>query len=156
MIEQHQGIINSLVSLYYDRPEDRKDARQDAILQLWKAWPTFRGEARISTWIYKVVLNTLLAKRRKENRRIKIKELENIQLPDLSEKAFTDDDTQLLQQIIELLPDNDKAIVVLYLEGYKNKEMAEILGTTQTNISTRLYRIKTKLRQHYQTLMYAG
>ncbi len=76
MIEQHQGIINSLCSFYYAWDEDRKDARQDVILQLWKAWPSFRGEAKLSTWLYKVSLNTLLAKLRKEKRRIKEEELE--------------------------------------------------------------------------------
>ena len=155
-IEQHQGIINSLCSLFYEREEDRKDARQDIILQLWKAWPSFRGESKVSTWIYKVALNTLLAKSRKEKRRIKEADLDSIQLPDETKTVFVDDDVQLLRQIIELLPDDDKALVVLYLEGYKNIEIATILGLTQTNISTRLHRIKTKLRQRYQSLMYAG
>ena len=68
IVEEHQGIINSLCKLYYARPEDQKDARQDVILQLWRAWPTFRGESSIGTWIYKVCLNVLLAKKRKENR----------------------------------------------------------------------------------------
>lgn len=154
-IEKHKGIINSLCKLYYSRQEDQKDAQQDVILQLWKAWPTFRGDSQISTWMYKVSLNVLLAKKRKENRRIVEEDLEGTIVQEESPGFPTDDDVQLLLQIIEWLNDEEKAVVILYLEGYKNKEIASILMTSQTNVSTRLHRIKTKLKNHYQTLMYA-
>ena len=156
VVEAHQGIINSLCKLYYAQPEDQKDARQDVILQLWKAWPTFRGESSVGTWMYKVCLNVLLAKKRKENRRIEEEELADTNFAEESPGFPTDDDVQLLLQIIEWLNDEEKAVVILYLEGYKNKEIANILMTSQTNVSTRLHRIKTKLKNHYQTLMYAG
>jgi len=156
LIEEHAGIINSLCRLYYARQEDQKDARQDVILQLWKAWPKFRGDSKISTWMYKVSLNVLLAKKRKENRSIEEEELAHENFAEDNPGFPTDDDVQLLLQIIEWLNDEEKAVVILYLEGYKNKEIANILMTSQTNVSTRLHRIKTKLRNHYQTLMYAG
>ncbi|MFT4667180.1 MAG: RNA polymerase sigma-70 factor (ECF subfamily) [Patescibacteria group bacterium] len=156
VIAQNTGIINSLCSLYYARKEDQKDARQDVILQLWKAWPSFRGESQIGTWMYKVSLNVLLAKKRKENRRIEEAELTDVNFSDEDPGFPTDDDVQLLLQIIEWLNDEEKAVVILFLEGYKNKEIASILLTSQTNVSTRLHRIKTKLKNHYQTLMYAG
>jgi len=150
IIETHQGIVNSLTSLYYAQIEDRKDARQDVIVQLWKAWPSFRGDSKVSTWIYKVSLNTLLTKRRNEQRKIKATYLDS----DWTELGTTtsDDDVLLLQQVIGLLNDDDKALVILYLEGYKNIEIAEMLEISSTNVSSRLSRIKTKLKKHYKTL----
>ena len=141
VIETHQGIVNSLCSLYYAQVEDRKDARQDVIVQLWKAWPSFRGESKVSTWIYKVSLNTLLAKRRNEQRKIKPESLDSGWFA-LANNA-SDDDVLLLQQVIGLLNDDDKALVILYLEGYKNIEIAEMLEISSTNVSSRLHRIKT-------------
>ncbi|MFK7809779.1 MAG: RNA polymerase sigma factor [Saprospiraceae bacterium] len=155
IIEEHRGIINSLCRLYYNRKEDQKDAQQDIILQLWKAWPNFRGEAKVSTWMYKICLNVLLAKKRKENRRIEEAELTTLDLSDDQPNFPTKEDVQLLLEIIEWLNDEEKAIVVLYLEGYKNKEISEMLMISQTNVSTRLHRIKRKLRRRYETLMVA-
>ncbi len=155
VIEAHQGIVNSLCGLYYAQVEDKKDAQQDVIVQLWKAWASFRGESKVSTWIYKVSLNTLLAKRRNEQRKIKAESLDS----GWSALANTasDDDVLLLQQVIGLLNDDDKALVILYLEGYKNIEIAEMLEISSTNVGSRLNRIKTKLKEHYKTLTnYAG
>jgi RNA polymerase sigma-70 factor, ECF subfamily len=101
IVEEHQGIINSLCKCYYALPEDQKDARQDVILQLWKAWPAFRGESNVGTWIYKVCLNVLLAKKRKENRRLDEEELSDTNLLYDSPGFPTDDDVQLLLQISE-------------------------------------------------------
>ncbi len=155
VIEAHQGIVNSLCSLYYVQQEDRKDARQDVIVQLWKAWASFRGESKVSTWIYKVSLNTLLAKRRNEQRRIQPERLESEWF--VLSKTRSDDDVLLLQQVIGLLNDDDKALVVLYLEGYKNIEIADMLEISSSNVGSRLNRIKTKLKKHYKTLTdYAG
>jgi RNA polymerase sigma-70 factor (ECF subfamily) len=68
IIDSNQGIIKSLCKVYYISPEDQKDAFQDIILRLWKSFETFRGESEISTWIYRVSLNTLLSKARKEKK----------------------------------------------------------------------------------------
>lgn len=65
-IQDHGGIINSICRTYFSSPDDFKDARQDVILQLWRSFPTFTGGSKVSTWIYKVTLNTILAKRKKD------------------------------------------------------------------------------------------
>jgi len=62
LIKEYQGLINSLCNIYFVSEEDKKDSRQDIILQLWRAYPSFRKESKISTWIYKVALHTILSK----------------------------------------------------------------------------------------------
>lgn len=155
VIELHQGIINTLCNLYYKDPHDRKDTRQDIILQLWKSFSSFRGESKISTWIYKVSLNTILSKIRKE-----CKKPQEVSLDPIHENRQTlfvavDDDLLLLDHLIESLKDLDKAIVILHLEGYRNKEIAQVLELTPSNISTRLNRIKTELKAKFSNVNYA-
>jgi RNA polymerase sigma-70 factor (ECF subfamily) len=133
--------------------EDQKDVFQDIILQLWKSFGTFRGESKISTWIYSVSLNTILAGVRKEKTRITT---ESISCSELAcSNAMADDDTELLNSVLQSLKALDKAIIILYLEGYKNKEISQILKLTPTNVSTRLSRVKAELKarfknQHYE------
>ncbi len=153
IIEGNQGIIKSLCSAYYQSNEDRKDAFQDVVLQLWKSFDTFRGQSEISTWIYRVSLNTLLTKVRKEKTRVAMDHLDSAQLPPVV--TGVDGDIELLHIVIQSLKPADRAIVILYLEGYKNKEISHILNLTATNISTRLTRIRAELRaklksQHYE------
>lgn len=153
IVESNQGIIKSLCNAYYTRYEDRKDVFQDIILQLWKSFETFRGESEISTWIYRVSLNTVITKVRKEKRKIAT---ESIGISELSiSAAMADGDIELLNIVIQSLKDLDKAIVILYLEGYKNKEISQILDLTSTNVSTRLNRVREELKakfknQHYE------
>ena len=153
IVESNQGIIKSLCNAYYTSYEDRKDVFQDIVLQLWKSFETFRGESEISTWIYRVSLNTILAKVRKEKRTINA---ESISCSELTiSNAMADDDTELLTMVLQYLKGIDKAIVILYLEGYKNKEISQILNLTPTNVSTRLSRVKAELKskfknQHYE------
>lgn len=149
LIQEHQKIINSLCKIYYSSEEDQKDTRQDIILQLWKSIPNFRNECKISTWIYKVALNTILSKAKKEKRNIATEPISN-DLESSSSVSF-DDEVIQLQHIISLLNDVDKAVVVLFLEGYNHKEIAATLNFTETNISTRFNRIKIRLQKIYNT-----
>ena len=152
IVDLNQGIIKSLCKAYYPGRDDQKDAFQDIVLQLWKSFETFRGESEISTWIYSVSLNTLLAKLRKEKKKITIESIgvSNLSIP----MAMVDGDLELLQMAIQSLKELDKAIVILYLEGYKNKEIAQILKLTPTNVSTRLNRIREDLKAKFNTKHY--
>jgi RNA polymerase sigma-70 factor, ECF subfamily len=153
IIQVNQGIIKSLCKAYYNSYEDQKDVFQDIILQLWKSFETFRGDSKISTWIYSVSLNTILAKVRNEKKKIATESITR------AETAFThamaDNDMELLNMLLQSLTGLDKAIVILYLEGYKNKEIAHILKLTPTNVSTRLNRVKEELKTKFKSHQYA-
>lgn len=139
--------------MYYDCPEDQKDAFQDVVLQLWKSFDTFRGESEISTWIYRVSLNTLLTKIRKDRKSVAV---ESIDTPHLYiSHAGADDHTELLSILLQSLKDIDKAIVVLHLEGYRNKEIAEMLKMSPTNIATRLNRVNAQLKMKFNNTSHA-
>ena len=153
IIESNQGIITSLCKAYYGSPEDQKDVFQDIVLQLWKSFETFRGDSKVSTWIYSVSLNTILTKVRDEKNKIAAESISCSEV--VLSKSMADDDTELLSMVLQSLKDLDKAIVILYLEGYKNKEISQILNLTPSNISTRLNRLRTELQakfksQHYE------
>jgi len=150
IINDHHGIVKSLCKAYYTRYEDQKDAYQDIILQLWRSFDTFRGESQLSTWIYRVSLNTLLTKVRNERNKI-IAEPLPVSGP---ASPMADDDRELLGMVMQSLKDVDKAIVILYLEGYKNKEIPHMLGITLTNVSTRLNRVKTELKAKFNNQRY--
>ncbi|MCB0494572.1 MAG: sigma-70 family RNA polymerase sigma factor [Cyclobacteriaceae bacterium] len=149
MIQEHQGIITNLCVLYYPYFEDQRDARQDIILQLWKSFPSFRGESKLSTWIYKVSLNTILSKIKKESKAALTETLGPQHNSLVISHNSYDDDLQLLNHLLQSLKPLDKAVIILYLEGYKNKEMAKLLSLTPSNISTRLNRIRTQLKSNF-------
>lgn len=144
IVNNNRGIIRSLCKVYYTRSEDQEDALQDIILQLWKSFETFRGESEVSTWIYRVSLNTLITKIRRDKRSIDVEPIDTPHFHISTAKA--DDNVELLSIFIQSLKDVDKAIVVLFLEGYRNKEIAEILKMSQTNVATRLNRVKSQLK----------
>lgn len=148
LIQTHQGILNSICNVYFKKIEERKDARQEIILQLWKSYPNFRGDSKPSTWIYKVALNTVLNLVKKKQKEPFSQDLD--QLNKLAIPPLLDDDIQQLKHLISLLNQADKALVILYLEGYKHEEIARTLDISASNVSTRLNRIKEKLRTLYK------
>lgn len=152
IIDANQGIIKSLCKAYYQSADDQKDAFQDIVLQLWKSFETFRGESEIGTWIYRVSLNTVLTKVRNEKRKIATESIGALELS--ISTAMADGDLELLHNVIQSLKDLDKAIVILYLEGYKNKEIAHLLNLTTTNVSTRLNRVRAELKAKFEKQQY--
>lgn len=149
IINENKGAIRSLCKVYFASNEDQKDAFQDIILQLWKSFTTFRGASKISTWIYRVSLNSILNKIRKEKKSVTAEPIDSPHLYISNAKA--DDHVELLAIILRSLKDIDKAIVVLYLEGYTNKEIAEMLKMTATNVSTRFNRLKSQLKMKFNS-----
>jgi RNA polymerase sigma-70 factor, ECF subfamily len=152
VIDSNRGIIRSLCKAYYHSHEDQKDVFQDIVLQLWKSFDTFREESNISTWIYRVSLNTILTKVRNEKNRISTESISCSEWP--FSCALADDNRELLNLVIQSLKELDKAIVILYLEGYKNYEISQILNLTITNVSTRLSRVKVELKTKFKSQPY--
>lgn len=148
IINCNQGIIKSLCKAYYTSFEDQKDAFQDIVLQLWRSFDNFRGECEISTWIYRVSLNTLLGRARKEKHNIATEPINDVETAFVP--AMADSDTELLQLVLRTLQGTDKAIVILFLEGYKHKEIAQMLNLTVTNVSTKLNRVKETLKAKFK------
>jgi RNA polymerase sigma-70 factor (ECF subfamily) len=146
-IEQHQGILHRVRSLYAVDPDDGRDLVQEILLQLWRSFPSFRGEAAFSTWMYRVALNTALLRRRRSRARAR----EESDPEALASVAARPDpanpDVASLYRCIRELPSLDRAIVLLHLEGQSYEEIAGTTGLSRGNVGVRLVRIKGRLRE---------
>ena len=147
LIANQQKLIHSLCSLYFSRNEDRKDMFQEIVLQLWKAYPSFNHQSKVSTWIYRISLNTVFAKLRKEKSRPKNEPYSEYAYEVSDNSIELTEATEELYRAIEQLADLDKAIIMLYLEEHSYDEIAGILNLSRTNVSTRINRIKIKLEK---------
>jgi len=143
-IQQHQGILHKLCRLYRDGPEDREDLFQEMIYQLWKSFPSFEGNAKISTWIYRIALNTALAGFRKRSIPVTYTDT----FPDI---PAANDHTTTVQQdqlfaALKQLPDADKALIALYLEDMSYQEIAGIIGIDENYVGVKLNRIRSRIK----------
>ena len=136
--------------MYCYSAHDRQDLFQEIVAQLWKAFPKFRNEARISTWMYRIALNTAISDFRKQQRRISIAGELPHSSTDIPEYSYREQQERLamLQQAVNYLSDIEKAIVILYLEEKNYQEMEEVLGISQPTLRVKMNRIKEKLRRH--------
>jgi RNA polymerase sigma-70 factor (ECF subfamily) len=145
LVQQNAGIIHKVIHLYVDHPEDRRDLYQEVLLQAWKSYAGFKGEAAFSTWLYRISLNTVLTFRRRQ--RVPISELPS-QLDLASEPArHNSEDSELLWLAIKQLNEIDRVIITLHLDGYDNEEIAEVTGLNKNNTTVRLHRAKQSVVQ---------
>lgn len=149
IISENQGIIHKVCSLYCDSRENREDLFQEILSQLWKSFPSFRNESKVSTWMYRVALNTAITHFKKEKRRPDKLDLapQYAQYADEQYDASIEDQLKMLHKAISKLTDLEKSIVLLYLEDRKYEEIAEIVGITQNYVGVKMNRLKVKLKK---------
>jgi RNA polymerase sigma-70 factor, ECF subfamily len=149
LIKEHQGLIHKVCFMYEHDPDTRNDLFQEIVLQLWKSFPTFRGEAKITTWMYRIALNTAISGYRKQKRNIQTEDLHELHL-NISENYAAEEreeDFQRLQTAIRQLSEIERAMVMMALEEIPYEEIAETIGITQNNVRVRMNRIREKLRK---------
>lgn len=149
IITGNQGIIHKVCGIYCDTPEDREDLFQEIVAQLWRSFPTFREESKVSTWMYRVALNTAITHFKKDKRRPDRDRFDqsNYQLVDVKYDDAYEENLKLLHQAISKLTGIEKSIVLLYLEEKKYDEIADIVGITQNYVRVKMNRIKAKLKK---------
>lgn len=131
--------------MYRDSPQDQEDLFQEIVLQLWKAFPKFRAESKVSTWMYRIALNTAIATFRKNT----ISLSQNDVLPDhmpVSTIQETSENEEKLFEAIRRLNQAERALIALFLEDYSYKEIANLAGITENNVGVKISRIKDKLK----------
>lgn len=148
LLQKHQNIVHKVCRIYTNNQDAHNDLFQEITIQLWKAYPKFRGDSKFSTWMYRVGLNTAITLYRKSKRSIKTEEFDAFQY---KISADTYDDTEeeqlkLMYKAVYQLNDIDKALIFLYLEDKNYKEISETLGISEVNSRVRMNRIKTKLK----------
>ena len=148
LLEKHQNIVHKVCRLYTNNYDAHNDLFQEISIQLWKAYPKFRGDSKFSTWMYRVGLNTAITLYRKSKRTINTQSFDTVQF---KIKAEDYDDTEeqqlkLLYKAVHQLNDIEKALVFLYLEDKNYKEISETMGISEGNARVKMNRVKNKLR----------
>jgi RNA polymerase sigma factor (sigma-70 family) len=146
LIHRYQKIIHKICRLYRDGKEDQEDLFQEIVYQLWKSYPGFKGTAKISSWIYRIALNTAIVVYRKPRVAVDFyQELPEQHLP--SHESTTSENEERLFLALRKLSDSEKAVISLYLEDFSYQEIAAITGISEGNVGVRLNRIKNKLKE---------
>lgn len=147
LIKENEGIIYKITRIYSNNENDLKDLYQEVVYQLWKAYDNFRGESKISTWMYRIALNTALFHSKQAARNGHKVGLDKIVLKQENYDPILEERLAIMYQHIKALNDLEKGIILLFLEGKKHEEIAEITGISATNVGTRIGRIKQKLKE---------
>ncbi len=147
-LEDNQNIVHKVCSLYTSNREAHNDLFQEITIQLWRAYPKFRGESKFSTWMYRVALNTAITLYRKSKKRIKTQDYDSVIFKIKSDDydPTEEQQLQLMYKAVRQLGDIEKALVFLYLEDKDYREISETLGISEVNARVKMNRIKTKLR----------
>jgi RNA polymerase sigma factor (sigma-70 family) len=148
-VQANRGIIAKLVGLYANSEEERKDLYQEILYQAWKGFASFRGDAKFSTWLYRISLNTILTAQRKVNKVEYRETVEDAHWNDQGDQV-KNENTRMLRFAIRKLPETERAIITLHLDGYSNPEIAEIMGISPNNATVKLHRIKHQLISQLQ------
>src|ERR1035437_6969852 len=152
VIKENQNLIYKICYSYCSNSENRKDLQQEILLQLWNSLSKFDGRAKLSTWIYRIALNTAISFYRNDSKHSDKKisiDASIISLSDFEYVPEQDENIAMLYQFIEKLNEMDKALILLYLDNNKQKDIAEVLGISETNVATKISRIKKFLKEQF-------
>lgn len=145
----NQRLIHKICRIYTDNTEDHEDLFQEITIQLWKSFPSFKGDAKFSTWMYRVALNTAITLFKKpQKKELKQSEVDFSTLK-IEYEAYEDDEYKLKKMYLAIyqLSDIEKALIMMYLEDKHYREIGEILGITEGNARVKMNRAKNNLKQ---------
>lgn len=150
MISDNEGLVRKICRLYAGSRDERNDLFQEIVLQLWRSFGTFRNESAMTTWIYRVALNTAINYTRRE-RRHRSADVEIPDMPD-GDSGELKEKIAMLYRVITGLGRLDRALIFLHLEGYKYDEIAAFSGLTEANTATRISRLKKAIGEKMQKI----
>ncbi len=154
LLERHRKIVFKVANSYAWHPDDRADLAQEIATQLWRAFPGYDPSRTFSTWMYRIALNVAISHIRINTQRDKHMVPLDETLHDVADERGgdfeTDDRVRALNRIIAGLDNFNRALLLLYLEEHSNREIGDILGLSETNVSTKLSRLKQSIRNHLE------
>lgn len=154
MLENHKKLIYKVAHSYGKNAADRQDLIQEIILQLWKAFPKYDPQYKLSTWAYRIALNVSISFYRREKKRASTTSLDThafLEIVDNKEDTSElEGQIQLLYRFINELKPLNKALMILYLDEKSHEEIATILGISKTNVATKIGRIKLQLKKSFK------
>jgi RNA polymerase sigma-70 factor, ECF subfamily len=148
LLEKNIGIIQKISRAYSKTVHDKEDLINDITLELWKSFGRFKGDSKISTWIYRVALNTSMNYRRKreKDKLYFLEDLKQFERQSWIIEQLDSSHAEILYQCIDELNQLNKAIILLYLDGNSHDEISDITGVSKTNVGTRISRIKDQIK----------
>jgi len=148
LVEEHKKILYKVCNSYCRDRDSRDDLSQEIMIQLWRSFGNFDGRCRVSTWMYRIALNVAISFYRKESTRTRhvISDEQHL-LETADETEGQPEVIRLLYQFIEGLDPLNKALILLYLDENTYREIADVLGITETNVATKISRLKNKMKQ---------
>jgi RNA polymerase sigma-70 factor (ECF subfamily) len=152
VVKDNQRLIYKICHSYCRNRENRIDLEQEILFQLWKSFEKYDGRVKISTWIYRIALNTAISFYRndyKQKKHASNVDVSMISLVDAEYESEQDENIMMLYRFIEQLNEIDKALMLLYLDDNKYRDIAEIIGITETNVATKINRIKKSLKEQF-------
>jgi RNA polymerase sigma-70 factor (ECF subfamily) len=148
LIEDHKRILFKVCQSYCPTRDDRDDLAQEMIVQLWRSFGSFDERHRFSTWMYRICLNVAISFHRREStRRRHVLSADQRVLEAVDGSETPSEDIVLLYQVIDRLDALNKALILLYLDGNSYRETADVLGISETNVATRINRLKKSMKR---------
>ena len=152
LIQSNQGLIYKITAIYSRDREQQKDLYQEIVYQTWKSFDHYKKTAKVTTWLYRVGMNTAITQLNREKKNPMRMSISEVTIDFVDEReSETEEKIQQLYAEIRKLGLLDRGIVFLFLEGKSHDEIAEIVGISTSNVGTRISRIKDKLRKGVQT-----
>lgn len=153
ILENYKGIIYKVANSYCHNKSDQDDLVQEITIQIWQSIDKFNDDYKWATWIYRIALNTSISFYRKhKNLKDKTVNLNPvIEIPNTHDEQPDNENFILLRRFIRELKEIDRALIILHLDGLSSQEIADVIATTQTNVTTRIHRIKNKLKTKFKT-----
>lgn len=155
IVQQNKKLIFKVCNAYCHDPEDRKDLVQEVIIQLWQSFDKYNNRFKLSTWMYRIALNTAISHYRADRKRKDTTVSINESLFDFADENNTaelDTRVQLLYSFINRFDELNKALMILYLDNNSYKDIADVLGITETNVATKISRLKKQLKQQFENV----
>jgi RNA polymerase sigma factor (sigma-70 family) len=154
LLEQHRGIVFKVATTYCRHPDDRQDLVQEIAAQLWRAFPGYDPARSFSTWMYRIALNVAISQVRCSIRRAPAVPLDDHQdshpgfvIDDGSAQHDADQQLRALYAVIDRQSPLDRALLLLWLEDRSQREIADVIGISESNVATKLNRLKQRIRQ---------
>lgn len=151
-VEQHKKILYKVCNAYCRDRDSREDLAQEIMFQLWRSFGKFDGRCQFSTWMYRIALNVAISFYRRESTRTRhVFSDEQRLLESVVEPERQPEEIRLLYEFIAELDPLSRALILLYLDGNNYQEIAEIAGISETNVATKISRLKSKMKQEFET-----
>lgn len=149
IVRENEGLIYKVCYMYAENDEHLKDLYQEVIANIWQGLDSYRGQSKVSTWIYRIAINTCVSYLRRNSRYGRSEAIDDVRALSIVDEGYEHaQQLKAMYEMIGLLGKLDKAIIMLWLDEYSYDEISAMTGISRNNVASRLHRIKQRLISH--------